>query len=422
MINYAKQYSEYIEKVRDGNFKPAVKIEWLNTDESVNFDFTNSLFDINVSISVNYQNGSRRSCTVSLNNDRNRIPIDFNNVWIGQKFKVWMGVYLDDDTPFYLPQGVFYVTNPSEVYNPETRSITLNGVDKWAYLDGTLFGYLTGTYQTDIGVDLFDATRKLLCISRFSNQAERTTDVTEMIDPVAPLLSPILAAKKTIVDGHQKNVTDCPYTVKTERGKTYADILLEYATILCAAIYYDVNGRLVIEPLIDTADDITDTDKEILWNFTVDEKSFMGLSQTSNFDKVYNDIIVLGNILNGYQFKGRVQNRNPKSDTCIERIGLKTKPPIEDNQYYSDEQCEELAKYHAKVDTILQKSGDIKSTPIFHLDVNKIVTVSTPNNKMSKEMFLVSGYTLTPMGNMSVNVTSINVLKDFSVVEVGMYE
>ena len=133
---------------------------------------------------------------------------------------------------------------------------------------------------------------------------------------------------------------------------------------------------------------------------------------------MYNDIIVLGNILNGYQCKGRVQNRNPLSNTCVQKIGLKTKPPIEDNQYVSDSQCVELAKYHAKTDTILQKSSNIDSTVLFHLDVNKIVSVSTPNNNMNKELFLVSGFSLSSSGTMSVTVTSINVLKDFSVVEV----
>ena len=78
--------------------------------------------------------------------------------------------------------------------------------------------------------------------------------------------------------------------------------------------------------------------------------------------------------------------------------------------------------YHAKVDTILQKSGDISSTPLYHLDVNKLVSLSTPNNNMSKELFLITGFTLNSSNSMSVNVTSVNVLKDFSVVEADVYE
>lgn len=415
MVN--RLFDEYLEKIK-GDYRVAIKVEWLNSDESVNFDFTNELYDMNAGVTVNYQKGSRRSCTLTLNNDHNRIPIDFNGIWFGQKFKLWMGIYLDDGTPFLLPQGVFYVSNPQDVFKPDTRTVTINGVDKWAFLDGSLFGYLTGIYKTAINVDLAEALKKLLLLSRYENDYKEAANIIDAIDPIPPFISPVFASKTTTVNGVNQSVLKCPYTATAERGKTFADVILEYATILGANVYYDVNGRLILEPIIDTADDITDTDKEILWHYTVDEKTFLGLTQTHNFDKVYNDIIVLGNILNGYQCKGRVQNRNPLSNTCVQKIGLKTKPPIEDNQYVSDSQCVELAKYHAKTDTILQKSGSIDSTVLFHLDVNKIVSVSTPNNNMNKELFLVSGFSLSSSGTMSVTVTSINVLKDFSVVEV----
>lgn len=570
-------FQKYLDVV-SGNFRKAIKVEWLNPDETVNFEFTNSLYDINVDLNVNYQNGSRRTCTLTLNNDRNQFPINFNNIWFGQKFKLWMGVYINEKTPYYFPQGVFYISNPDEVYQPSTRTIKINGVDKWAYLDGTLHGKLSGIYQTNIGVDLCDATRKLLqlpingsmleCCFKithgknyyfayngtkfvsnnykkdnstatttltalqdvkisfdYSYSSEQNYDkftlivagktiennvsgstttktfsgqllkgetiflqytksslnsrgddrcsifnidinpiphlnVGNMVDPIPPFISPYFSNKTNYVlnisslyDSNQKYFTykngtyneylyssktnwdkdysslyvlskicKCPYTAKVERGKTYADVLLEYATILCAHIYYDVNGRLIIEPMIDTADDITDTNKDVVWHFTVEEKQLLGLTQTYNFDKVYNDIIVLGNIVNGHQFKARVQNRNIMSDTCVQKIGLKTKEPFEDNQYYSDDQCKELAMYYAKVDTILQKSGNIDSTPLYHLDVNKLVTVSTPNNNMSKELFLITGFTLNSSDKMSVNITSVNILKDFSVIEVDVYE
>ena len=146
------------------------------------------------------------------------------------------------------------------------------------------------------------------------------------------------------------------------------------------------------------------------------------MSRTYNFDKVYNDFIVLGNILNGYQFKGRVQNRNPLSDTCVQRIGLKTKEPTEDNQYASDEQCVELATYDAKIYTITQKSVQLTSTPLFHLDVNKLVTLSTPTNNMSKELHLISGFSVSSNSTMTIELVSVNILKGFSVVEAKVYE
>lgn len=424
-------FDKYLKAIKE-DFRPAIKVEWLNPDESVNFEFTNALYNIDVDLSVNYTSGSRRSCTLTLNNDRNAFPIDFDNIWIGQKFKLWMGIYLDEKTPYYFPQGVFYITNPSDTYNPDARTVTINGTDKWAYLDGTLFGVLSGTYQTNIDNDLYSATRELLKLSRFKDDFSGTNNKEEMVDPTPPLLSPVFKDKTSelvTIDKETgekvtttKYVWECPYTAVVERGGTLADVLLEYATILCANIYYDVNGRLVLEPMIDTAEDITDTNKEILWHYTVDEKTFLGLTQKHEFEKIRNDFIVLGNIVNGYQFKGRVQNRNLLSDTCVQKIGLRTREPYEDNQYYSDEQCVELAKYYAKTDTILQKSGDIASVTLYHLDVNKLVTVSTPNNNMSKELFLITGFSLSASGEMTLNISSVNVLKDFSVMEAEIYD
>ena len=110
-------FERYLNTV-SGNYRRAVKVEWLNPDESVAFEFTDSLYDINVDLSVNYQSGSRRTCTLTLSNERNQFPVNFNNIWMGQKFKLWMGLYIDDETPYYFPQGVFYVSNPSETYQP----------------------------------------------------------------------------------------------------------------------------------------------------------------------------------------------------------------------------------------------------------------------------------------------------------------
>ena len=315
-------------------------------------------------------------------------------------------------------------------WNYDKFSITLNG----DYIVDGLSGLENGVCEQRLseGDSIIFTYSKDRSVARngdyveISNIRIATSGENYVVDPVPPMLSPYYINRQTTIPQWNENeekyedatfdVLTCPYKAVVEAGKTYADILLEYATILCAHIYYDVNGRLTIEPMINDADDITDTNKEIIWDYTVDEKVFLGLTQTYNFDKIYNDIIVKGNIVNGMQFKARVQNRNLMSDTCVQKIGQKTKPPYEDNQYYSNEHCKNLAIYYAKTDTILQKSGNIDSVVLYHLDVNKIVTVSTPNNKMSKELFLVTGFSIGSSGTMSVNITSINVLNDFSVV------
>lgn len=417
-----KNYLTYLKKLKE-NHKTAVKLAWINPDETVRAEFTNDIYDMSGTLSVNYQNGSRRSCTITLNNWDNKFPINYNNIWFNQKFKLWMGLYLDDATPFYIPQGVFYVTNPSTVYNPSTRTLKIQGADKWSALDGTLFGNLTGTYQTNIGTNLYDATRALLKMSRFHNSFGETNNVLEMLDPIVPLLDNSLLSKTVEVNGETHNVINCPYTARQEKGKKISDVFLEYATILGAEVYYNTDGRFVYSPLSQTINNINDTNKEILWDFNITEKQMMGIDLSYNFGEVFNDIIILGNIANGYQAKARIQNRNPMSDTCVQKIGLKSKEPFESNQYYSDSQCAELGKYYIMNDTIMSKTGSFTTAPIYHMDVNKFITLSTQDNNMKKEPFLVNGYTLqiSDTSNMSLDVTSVKELEhlnDFGIVEV----
>ena len=478
------RFYEYLEKLRDPHYKTAIKISWLYPDETVQKEFTNDLYNMSGNLTVNYQNGARRSCTITLSNDNGKFPVDYNNIWLGQKFQLWMGLYLDDGTPFYLPQGIFYIKNPKETYNPNTKTLTLQGVDKWAYLDGSLFGYLRGTYQSLVNQDIRELVAGLINKSKYKNNFDSTGNILDRIDPKDALfdgfdgdkaLAEVQAydtktgnlvfttskgdqiyyfiigtasdsstkfyecTKKTINDENNAvkyyeyiastnsstNITELPksyepvitkqsiflnpYTMTTETGKTLADMILEYATILFADVYYDENGYLKFVARDRSKQDQSVYNKEIVWHFTVEEKELLGLELTNAFDKVYNDIIVLGQIIGGKQMKARIQNRDPSSDTNIEKIGIKTKPPYESDQYYSNQLCLELAGYYAQIDMAMDRTGTVKALPIYHMDVNKLITLSTPNNKMKREEFLVTGYTLplNPIGQMSLNVTNL---------------
>ena len=212
---------------------------------------------------------------------------------------------------------------------------------------------------------------------------------------------------KTYKDGETTyNAIDTPYEIRMEYGKTYADILLEFATILGAYIYYDVDGRLTIEP---TQDDIVDSSKPILWTFTPNEQEFLSEDSSHDFGTFYNDIIVIGYTTNGKQAKGRAQNKNTASPTAVQIVGIKTYPPYEDTAYYTDEQCNELAEYYLKRQTIKQRSVQISSAPMFHLRENRLIECVRPYT-MEKEALLISGYDLPigTTGTMSITATSVN--------------
>jgi hypothetical protein len=186
-------FNDYYKKLKSGLFQTAIKLSWLNADETVQFEFTNFIYNMTGSLNVNYQNGARRSCSIEIAANDNNFPIDYDHIWIGQKFQLWMGIYMDElqQEPYYFSQGIFYVKNPKETFNPQTQTITLQGVDKWAYLDGSLFGQLNSNYKILINTDLREATKEMLKLSRFEvdsdNHPVAAANLIDMLDPKEPL-------------------------------------------------------------------------------------------------------------------------------------------------------------------------------------------------------------------------------------------
>ena len=404
---FSDDYSEYLYTLKT-NYRPAIKIEWVNNDGSSYGEITNSYVDMSGTVSVSMENGTRRTADIELDNSNGEFSVDVYNLWYGKMVKLWMGVYLSDGSPYYFPQGVFYVNSVEESNTPLQRTVSLHLIDKWCFLDGTMWGNLDGIYIVPVNSNIYDALTKLLKTSRFTgkNVDEAGEPQGNAVDPIMPNLSSYYLTK-TYEDGETTyNAIDTPYEIRMEYGKTYADILLEFATILGSYIYYDVDGRLTIEP---TQDDIVDSSKPILWTFTPNEQEFLSEDSSHDFGTFYNDIIVIGYTTNGKQAKGRAQNKNTASPTAIQIVGIKTYPPYEDTAYYTDEQCNELAEYYLKRQTIKQRSVQISSAPMFHLRENRLIECVRPYT-MEKEALLISGYDLPigTTGTMSITATSVN--------------
>lgn len=151
-------YQAYLDALK-GHFHKLTKLEFLQPDDSVAFTLDNNsnrviktshdsrAFIQDGNLDVNLQNGERRKATVTLANIDNAFDYNVNNIWFGQRIRLSMGLRLKDGTDFYLPQGVFYIQSPQYLLNHNTNKVTFNLVDKWSYLDGTLFGNLEATYQ-----------------------------------------------------------------------------------------------------------------------------------------------------------------------------------------------------------------------------------------------------------------------------------
>lgn len=402
------QYLQYLTAVR-GPFQKLARLDFLQPDGSLAFSIDNnplnprsSAFIQEGDLSVNLQNGQRRQATITLSNLDSAYDYNVNKVWFGQQIKLMEGLVLPDGTDFYLPQGVFYVKNPEETFMPNSRIARYNLVDKWAYLDGTLFGNLEGWALIEINEDIFNAISQLLLRDRGNGLP---------IDNVPPIFTTYYNGKTvTRTDGTTVPWTDTPYTARFDnRSNTVATMLLELNKMLVGWIGYDSTGHLRVDAAYE---DILDANKPVQWEFSPKEVNFLGATYSVKNTEVYNDIIVNGTALSGNHVpSGRAVNQDPSSDTNIYGpLGMRTKV-FEESYYYADAQCQELAEWYLKQNSVLKKSVSIQSSQIFHLRENELVTIRrTDKPGAPVERHLVTGFTrpIAQNGAMTIDCTSVN--------------
>ena len=405
------QYQQYLKQLSE-EFTKIAKLEFLNDDGTVAYVLDNNAtnrrsgaFLQSGTISCNKNNGKRRQASVTLVNLDDEYEYAVNHIWFGQQIRLSEGIILDDGTEYYIPQGVFVIENPQETLKPGQKTVTYNLVDKWANLDGTLFGNLEDVYEVLADTNIFDAIASILKLDRYTMD----NNGAHPVDPIAPLFTDYYNNRtQTLTDGTVVSLIEAPHDFLSESTGTMADVVLGLNDMIAGDIGYNAVGRLVINP---SQDDILDTDKPILWQFTEEDKTFLGADYSPKPTDVYNDVIVVGATSDTNETaRGRAQNRDPSSSTCIDRIGLKT-IRIEMPNYYSDQMCQDYADWQLKRYSVLSKEVTISCTQLFHIAENELITVQRTDKPGSPvERHLVTGFSrpIGQTGAMTINCVSVN--------------
>lgn len=412
------RYKDYLKIVADPDrMVPLTKLEFLNPDDTVAYALDGNYkrrygypdsraFIQSGTLNISLNNGQRRSASVRFENLDNAFDYNLNRLWFGRRVRLSKGVILSDGTEYYIPQGVFYLNSPKTDWKPNSRTAEYQLVDKWAYLDGTLFGNLENTYEVKSRTNIFAAMQGILDLSIYDHKA--TSDYTKKIDGVTPVFTDYYngADKYVIINGEQVPMNVTPKTVTTEIGGTYAQVMLDLNSIIAGWIGYDSTGALRVDA---SADDIEDTKKPVMWNFAASGKTFFGLDETANPAQVYNDVIIWGESVDGAVVGARAINDDPTSDTSVKRIGMKTFVESSDINY-TNEQCAALASWYLKRKTVLQKSVTISCSQMFHLRENNLVSVlrsDKPNSPIEKHLIQSISIPLSQKGAMQISATSV---------------
>lgn len=411
-----QRYLDYLNIVADPDrMVPLTKLEFLNPDNSVAYaldgnykrgygypDSRAFIQDGTLNISLN--NGQRRAASVRFENLDNAFDFALNKLWFGRRVRLFKGVLLSDRTPYYIPQGVFYLNSPKTGWKPNSRTAEYQLVDKWAYLDGTLFGNLENTYEVKRRTNIFAAMQGILNLSIYDHKP--TTEYAKKIDGVTPVFTNYYNGETVKINGEDVPKTDTPKTVTTSIGGTYANVMLDLNAIIAGWIGYDSVGALRVDA---SADDLEDNKKPVLWNFTENSKTFFGLDETANPAQVYNDVIIWGESIDGAVVGARATNNDPTSDTSVGKIGMKTYVESSDINY-TNEQCAALAQWYLKRKTVLQKSVTISCSQMFHLRENNLISVlrsDKPNSPVEKHLIQAISIPLSQKGAMQITATSV---------------
>ncbi len=418
-VTAQEQYAAYLNALK-GPFQKRCRLRFLNPDGSTAFFVDNNrknpysaAFVSSGTLSVNLQNGVRRTASVTLSNSGETFSYDVNHIWFGQEIALDEGLVLADGTEYYIQQGVFLIEDPEEAIDPTQRTIVFNLVDKWANLDGTLWGNLDGTYRGQLGVNIFQQIDALL-------QDDKGNGTP--VDRMKPVYTEYYNGKtQELPDGTTANLVDAPYTLEISPGGggTYGSVILGFCEMLNAWVGYDATGRMRIDP---SQDDLLDAEKPIAYAFSMDEVTLLGLSYTAKTTEVYNDYIVMGEQLDDNSQPGaRATNYDPESDTNVNLIGRKTVWTAESG-FTTDTQCRDKAEWMLKRSTVLQKSVDISCPQIFHIKENELLTiVRTDKPGSPTERHLIQGFSrpLAYAGEMTITATSVTDFPTATVTEWG---
>lgn len=417
-----ERFLEYLATLKT-DFVKLARLEFLNRDGTVAFVLDNDpmnrrsgAFLQSGEITCNLNNGIRRQASVTLSNLDGDYDFAVNKIWFGTQVRLSEGLILPDGTEYYIPQGVFEIEKPNEQFKPGGNSVTYRLVDKWANLDGSLGGNLDGAYSVQAGTNILQAMASLLRLGRY----DMANNSPDPIDPVLPLLTSYYNGKtQTLTDGTVVPLVEAPYDFISSEDGSVADVMLGLGEMLAALVGYNQTGRLVVDPSQDDIDDLT---KPVMWDFTTDEKQLIQVDYEVNKGTLFNDLIVVGDTSDtGYTARGRAQNRDISSDTCISRIGLKTRRMHAEN-YYSDDICVARAQWELKRAAVLPRTVAIECTQMFHIVENGIVTIRRDDKPGSPiERHVVQGFTrpIGQTGTMTINAVSVMDYPEITIVQDG---
>ena len=400
--------SEYRNAILSKILTPCVKVELLDWNGVA---YKEIIQDISAegggTISATFQNGVQKSVSLNIFDPTGDFIPNPNDrmVWIGQKFKVYLGLRVNKynfplktlnedyslkkikaiDNFYWFSKGVYIINSVSASHEGANKQVQISGVDKFGYFTSdTGYCEMIGDFVIPRGTTIEDAIYSML---------QQEIGNGYIIDSMTPIIDPYYIN------------TRIPIELSKGGGSFMGDIITELATTFRADVYYDNDGHFCFKRSMLGDENMK---APVVWNFTDLDGEYLNSNLSYNFTDVINTVYVVGDNPNGRiaptAFR---QNTNAASPTNVKKLGARSKlftssviQTVREAEDYADYMLEYLCK--------LQQSISFTSTYMPHLDVNQAFTLTDKFYHVEQQTFLMQSITY-PLGLGTLSISAVNI-------------
>lgn len=393
---FAKEYLNALSNMRNDYL---IKLELLSDNETTIGEIIRDLSSTDGQININYEQITRRSCSLSLINiDRKYMPNKNGNFWLNRKFKLWIGLVVRDNV-YWWSQGVYYTQ--SAVVNNGT--VNIEAVDKGGVLDGALkLGMTDSQYVIKRNRKLVDVVSDLLTLRvgdvDIVNKGNMRLGGDRVLDCILPHINTVY--KNEVIQAE----------LSIDANEYIGELMNKLAELYAAEIYYDADGHFVFEPYVDnsgysymptqwTFTNLSSFFEEANYNYSFDGENAVCVYTNSNETGVRN-------------VAWTAYNTNPLSPLNIS-TGIR-RAPHQEIEYYntSEEQmikdCRTAANYYLRHHSLIGMQLNFNCPIIPHIDVNKTIEISDNAHDIANGIFVVQSVTI-PLNSSAMNISCSNI-------------
>lgn len=370
------------------------KVEMLDHMERCYGEITRNVSETeHYSINVNKQQGSRRSCTLTMIDlDSEYIPSINNTFWYNRKFKLYTGIQdFENGNIYWFSQGVYLCSNASAT----EHVVTINGIDKYGLLDGILNVHMIQeTYKVEVGSKIGELIRCTLMLELGNGMP---------IDPIVPLIDNEFENMETISE------------ISIDPGQYLGEIFEQVASMIGADVYYNTEGRLVMTRIFNDDVPFYYIYRGEYWHFDDIHSTFIEPSVDYQMDGV-NYIMVATDNTEGEVYSYTAVNDNPRSPVAISHIGYRRNKdsPISYiplgstiDAEEAEERCRMYAEYLLLQKTCMTISISFSTVIMPHLKEGEVVTITDEYFKFDSAPFLIQSITYNGVDAMNLSVVNL---------------